>query len=287
MCAEHNLEEPQMLTRSRSRRLQEQSRDREAPAGERNPERSVLISNFEVEFGGIDAILRSRFESIRQRAGVTDEPLINPEPEVPDQLEVRRKEFRLEELLGTFEELGLVFGEIVKGFFDTNFEVMLQVINNIGSLVTFYVIPRKYPVKISKEGLIRFLKAILIAIAIEILIVFPDYYFSTICILVFELAISMNDFGLNGGKRRNMNQSTWLQIQALRQVRNRMDNWVCNLGSRHACNRGTATAGSDVVQSGRPIFGDFPHHLWPYIGNNTANVVFQMVKRLWLIRIDQ
>ncbi|GFY27369.1 hypothetical protein TNCV_2069891 [Trichonephila clavipes] len=49
----------------------------------------------------------------------------------------------------------------------------------------------------------------------------------------------------------------------------------------------TATAGSDVVQSGRPIFDDFFLHLWPYIGNNTANVVFQMVKRLWLIRIDQ
>ncbi|GFS89420.1 hypothetical protein TNCV_1809511 [Trichonephila clavipes] len=49
----------------------------------------------------------------------------------------------------------------------------------------------------------------------------------------------------------------------------------------------TATAGSDVVQSGRPIFDDFFQHLWPYIGNNTVNVVFQMVKRLWLIRIDQ
>ncbi|GFX40874.1 hypothetical protein TNCV_3760951 [Trichonephila clavipes] len=49
----------------------------------------------------------------------------------------------------------------------------------------------------------------------------------------------------------------------------------------------TATAGSDVVQSGRPIYDDFFQHLWPYIGNNTANVVFQMVKRLWLIRIDQ
>ncbi|GFV64029.1 HTH_48 domain-containing protein [Trichonephila clavipes] len=49
----------------------------------------------------------------------------------------------------------------------------------------------------------------------------------------------------------------------------------------------TATAGSDVVQSGRPTFDDFFQHLWPYIGNNTANVVFQMVKRLWLIRIDQ
>ncbi|GFU50297.1 hypothetical protein TNCV_301301 [Trichonephila clavipes] len=49
----------------------------------------------------------------------------------------------------------------------------------------------------------------------------------------------------------------------------------------------TTTAGSDVVQSGRPIFDDFFQHLWPYIGNNTANVVLQMVKRLWLIRIDQ
>ncbi|GFU02845.1 hypothetical protein TNCV_3480601 [Trichonephila clavipes] len=48
----------------------------------------------------------------------------------------------------------------------------------------------------------------------------------------------------------------------------------------------TATAGSDVVQSGRPIFDDFFQHLWPYIANKTANVVFQMVKRLWLIRID-
>ncbi|GFT01812.1 hypothetical protein TNCV_4206041 [Trichonephila clavipes] len=49
----------------------------------------------------------------------------------------------------------------------------------------------------------------------------------------------------------------------------------------------TATAGSDVVQSGRPIFDNFFQHLRPYIGNNTANVVFQMVERLWLIRIDQ
>ncbi|GFY25686.1 hypothetical protein TNCV_3060191 [Trichonephila clavipes] len=53
------------------------------------------------------------------------------------------------------------------------------------------------------------------------------------------------------------------------------------------CQSLTATAGSDVVQSRRRIFDDFFQHLWPYIGNNTANVVFQMVKRLWLIRIDQ
>ncbi|GFV29133.1 hypothetical protein TNCV_4601651 [Trichonephila clavipes] len=39
------------------------------------------------------------------------------------------------------------------------------------------------------------------------------------------------------------------------------------------CRAETATAGSDVGQSGRPIFDDFFQHLWPYIGNNTANVV--------------
>ncbi|GFV93119.1 hypothetical protein TNCV_2552101 [Trichonephila clavipes] len=56
---------------------------------------------------------------------------------------------------------------------------------------------------------------------------------------------------------------------------------------RKSGNGVTATAASDVVQSGRPVFDDFFQHLWPYIGNNTANGVFQMVKRLWLIHIDQ
>ncbi|GFT75090.1 hypothetical protein TNCV_2244681 [Trichonephila clavipes] len=51
-----------------------------------------------------------------------------------------------------------------------------------------------------------------------------------------------------------------------------------NEGETRARGR-TATAGSDVVESGRPIFDDFFQHLWPYIGNNTANVVFQMVNR--------
>ncbi|GFW04045.1 uncharacterized protein TNCV_2051611 [Trichonephila clavipes] len=49
----------------------------------------------------------------------------------------------------------------------------------------------------------------------------------------------------------------------------------------------TATAGSDVVQCGHPIFDYFFQPLRLYIGNNTANVVFQMVKRLLLTRIDQ
>ncbi|GFW66271.1 hypothetical protein TNCV_1711701 [Trichonephila clavipes] len=35
----------------------------------------------------------------------------------------------------------------------------------------------------------------------------------------------------------------------------------------------TATAGSDVVRSGRPIFDDFFQHLWPYIGNNTRRML--------------
>ncbi|GFS88189.1 hypothetical protein TNCV_3149541 [Trichonephila clavipes] len=60
-----------------------------------------------------------------------------------------------------------------------------------------------------------------------------------------------------------------------------------NLSRAETSSCWTVTAGSDVVQSGRQIFDDFFQHLWPYIGNNTANVVFQMVKRLWLIRIDQ
>ncbi|GFT00520.1 hypothetical protein TNCV_140801 [Trichonephila clavipes] len=71
---------------------------------------------------------------------------------------------------------------------------------------------------------------------------------------------------------------------------NRADSSVVRLQlrSRHTCSKHmTAKADSDVVQSGHPIFDDFFQHLWPYIGNNTANVVFQMVKRLWLIRIDQ
>ncbi|GFW99626.1 hypothetical protein TNCV_3418591 [Trichonephila clavipes] len=69
--------------------------------------------------------------------------------------------------------------------------------------------------------------------------------------------------------------------------------WALNLnikadrGANRATDSWTATVGSDVVQSGRPIFDDFFQHLWPYIGNNMVNVVFQMVKRLWLIRIDQ
>ncbi|GFV93107.1 uncharacterized protein TNCV_2551981 [Trichonephila clavipes] len=42
---------------------------------------------------------------------------------------------------------------------------------------------------------------------------------------------------------------------------------------------------SDVVQSRRPIFDDFFQNLWSYIGNNTANVVFQMFKRLWLMTL--
>ncbi|GFV33830.1 uncharacterized protein TNCV_4911691 [Trichonephila clavipes] len=38
----------------------------------------------------------------------------------------------------------------------------------------------------------------------------------------------------------------------------------------------TATAGSDIVQSGRPIFDDF-FNIGAVYGNNTANVVFRMV----------
>ncbi|GFT79458.1 hypothetical protein TNCV_604561 [Trichonephila clavipes] len=44
--------------------------------------------------------------------------------------------------------------------------------------------------------------------------------------------------------------------------------------SPHPSDR-TATGSSDVVQYGRPIFDDFFQHLWPSIGNNTANVVLK------------
>ncbi|GFV46831.1 hypothetical protein TNCV_4856961 [Trichonephila clavipes] len=63
--------------------------------------------------------------------------------------------------------------------------------------------------------------------------------------------------------------------------------WIANIATLRSSALMNATAGSDVVQSGRPIFDDFFQHLWRYIGNNTVNVVFQTVKRLWLIRIDQ
>ncbi|GFV69188.1 hypothetical protein TNCV_3518101 [Trichonephila clavipes] len=74
--------------------------------------------------------------------------------------------------------------------------------------------------------------------------------------------------------------SCWNHIQAFM-----LAGALCSTTLHHYIE--TATAGSDVIQSGRPIFDDFFQHLWPYISNNTANVVFQMVKRLWFIRIDQ
>ncbi|GFX45795.1 hypothetical protein TNCV_934341 [Trichonephila clavipes] len=74
----------------------------------------------------------------------------------------------------------------------------------------------------------------------------------------------------------SMPSATWLVLSSFVVTMLKIDFW-----------HRAATAGSDVVQSGRPIFDDFFQHLWPYIGNNMANVVFQMVKRLWLIRIDQ
>ncbi|GFV67785.1 hypothetical protein TNCV_3545871 [Trichonephila clavipes] len=86
------------------------------------------------------------------------------------------------------------------------------------------------------------------------------------------------------------NRSMMYQSYASRQVPPRASSVVAvvrNKNSYSFSHRLTTTAGSDVVQSGRPIFDDFFQHLWPYTGNNTANVVFQMVKRLWFIRIDQ
>ncbi|GFS61199.1 hypothetical protein TNCV_3104621 [Trichonephila clavipes] len=85
-------------------------------------------------------------------------------------------------------------------------------------------------------------------------------------------------------KRRGESQS-FLLSDADEESETRMSKNALRTGRRQVVE--TATAGSDVVQSGRQFSMDFFRHLWPYIGNNTANVVFQMVKRLWLIRIDQ
>ncbi|GFX13390.1 hypothetical protein TNCV_2191451 [Trichonephila clavipes] len=69
---------------------------------------------------------------------------------------------------------------------------------------------------------------------------------------------------------------------------NELTDWLSKAATMPEINfAAIASIDSDVVQSGRPIFDDFFQHLWPYIGNNTANVVFQMVKHLWLIRVDQ
>ncbi|GFU79269.1 hypothetical protein TNCV_2137921 [Trichonephila clavipes] len=89
------------------------------------------------------------------------------------------------------------------------------------------------------------------------------------------------------GRSEHLSSSTLL----LSSLKHRCYSKSCvrdNVTLLHKCfNILTATARSDVVQSGRPIFDDFFQHLRPYIANNTANVVFQMIKRLWLIRIDQ
>ncbi|GFV62744.1 hypothetical protein TNCV_3101171 [Trichonephila clavipes] len=49
----------------------------------------------------------------------------------------------------------------------------------------------------------------------------------------------------------------------------------------------TVTAGSDVVQSGRPIFDDFFQHLWPYISNNTCLVTSSIPVPLKTRRVGQ
>ncbi|GFU56254.1 hypothetical protein TNCV_713081 [Trichonephila clavipes] len=92
-----------------------------------------------------------------------------------------------------------------------------------------------------------------------------------------------------GRTRDDIKKRIWQRRRRGEKARNGRERVTKKAGvvkSRHGWTM-TATAGSDVVQSGLLIFDDFVKHLWPYIGNNTANVVFQMVKRLWLIRIDQ
>jgi hypothetical protein len=40
------------------------------------------------------------------------------------------------------------------------------------------------------------------------------------------------------------------------------------------------------LDSEEVIFDDFSAHLRQYFGNNSTNVIFQMFKSLWIIRID-
>ncbi|GFU68086.1 adhesion G protein-coupled receptor B2 [Trichonephila clavipes] len=88
-----------------------------------------------------------------------------------------------------------------------------------------------------------------------------------ICVVIYTIKM---------GKQSSWHVSIYRQKDNLVALHFKYDSWHM-----------PAMAGSDVVQSGRPIFDDFFQHLWPYIGNNTANVVFQMVKRLWRIHIDR
>ncbi|GFT95720.1 hypothetical protein TNCV_310951 [Trichonephila clavipes] len=87
-----------------------------------------------------------------------------------------------------------------------------------------------------------------------------------------------------GRMAKSGSRSTTSVVQCIGTMPTKLHNTSRN---QNLIRRRIATAGSDGVQSGRQIFDDFFQHLWQYIGNNTANVVLQMVKRLWLIRIDQ
>ncbi|GFV09705.1 hypothetical protein TNCV_2597601 [Trichonephila clavipes] len=102
-----------------------------------------------------------------------------------------------------------------------------------------------------------------------------------------ELAHRSLDFHKRGRASASISRSTWRVFNGTSTPTDDSTEITLVFKTAWLLQPRTATAGSDVVQSGRPIFDDFFQHLWPYIGNNTANVVFQMVKRLWLIRIDQ
>lgn len=49
---------------------------------------------------------------------------------------------------------------------------------------------------------------------------------------------------------------------------------------KHNCRHIGATVGSNEMQSGSLNFEHFIKQPWPYIGNNTANIYFQVVQRL-------
>ncbi|GFW05354.1 histone-lysine N-methyltransferase SETMAR [Trichonephila clavipes] len=102
---------------------------------------------------------------------------------------------------------------------------------------------------------------------------------------VFHLFLHLKSFlagkHFNNDKELKENVSNWLKTQAatfyeegIEKLVPRYSTCLQNFGSYV---ERTATASSDVVQSGRPIFDDFFQHLWPYIGNNMANAVTKRV----------
>ncbi|GFV79743.1 uncharacterized protein TNCV_1725681 [Trichonephila clavipes] len=93
----------------------------------------------------------------------------------------------------------------------------------------------------------------------------PDKLLNVITFQSFEKKGFHQDFIVTGVYRTPHASDRGLKLK-----KKALDRWIT---TNVVCLAKTATAGSDVVQSGRPIFDDLFQHLCPYISNNTANVV--------------